>query len=89
MDYNYENSNEDPNKLTLFFKLNDKEYYLDTNKDKRIHELINELNKKYGISKNLSLYLEGNNELIPLDYYKKIRDFPKIKNNSKIVMIYN
>ena len=89
MDYNYENSNEDSNKLTLFFKLNDKEYYLDTNKDKRIHELINELNKKYGISKNLSLYLEGNNELIPLDYNKKIRDFPKIKNNSKIVMIYN
>ena len=80
---------EDPNQITLFFKYDDKEFYLDTNKDKRILDLIKELNKRYGIPKDSSLYLEGDNELILLEYYNKISQYPKIKNNSKIVVVKN
>ena len=86
---NNENSIEDPDKLVLYFKYNDKEVYLETDKYKRIHELIKDLHKKYGIPKESSLYLEGINELILLEYYKRISDYPNIKNKSKIVVIQN
>ena len=88
---NDENENyiEDPNQITLFFKYDDKEFYLDTNKDNRIRDLIKELNKRYGIPKDSSLCLEGDNELILLEYYNKISQYPKIKNNSKIVVVKN
>ena len=92
-DIDMENANgnyiEDPNQITLFFKYDDKEFYLDTSKDKRICDIIKDLNTKYGIPRNSSLYLEGNNNLILLEYYKKISEYPKIKNNSKIVIINN
>jgi ubiquitin carboxyl-terminal hydrolase 2/21 len=88
---NDENENyiEDPNQITLFFKYDDKEFYLDTNKDNRIRDLIKELNRRYGIPKDSSLYLEGDNELSLLEYYNKISQYPKIKNNSKIVVVKN
>ena len=89
MKYENENYIEDPNQITLFFKYDDKEFYLDTNKDNRIRDLIKELNKRYGIPKDSSLYLEGDNELILLEYYNKISQYPKIKNNSKIVVVKN
>ena len=86
---NNENSIEDPDKIVLYFKYNDKEVYLETDKDKRIYDVIKDLHKKYGTPKESSLYLEGNNELILLEYYKRISDYPNIKNKSKIVVIQN
>ena len=86
---NNENLIEDPDKLVLYFKFNDKEGYLETDKDKRIYDIVKDLNNKYGIPKDSSLYLEGKDELLLLEYYKKIRDYPKIKNKSKIVIIQN
>ena len=89
MEYADDNYIEDPNQITLFFKYDDKEFYLDTSKNKKILDIIKDLNKKYGIPRNSSLYLEGNNDLILLEYYNKISEYPKIKNNSKIVIIKN
>ena len=77
--------------ITLYFIYRDKEFYLDADVDKRIGELIGELNKKYNIPINVSFYSEVDNNLIYLDYKKKINDYPKIINNSnsKIIIINN
>ena len=77
--------------ITLYFIYRDKEFYLDADVDKRIGELIGELNKKYNIPINVSFYSEVDNNLIYLDYEKKINDYPKIINNSnsKIIIINN
>ena len=86
---NNENSIEDPDKLVLYFKFNDKEGYLEVDKEKRFYDIIKDLNKKYGIPRDSSLFLEGNNELLPLDYSKRIKDYKKIKNKCKIVIVQN
>ena len=77
--------------ITLYFIYRDKEFFLDSEADKRIGELIGELNKKYNIPINVSFYSEVDNNLIYLDYKKKINDYPKIINNSnsKIIIINN
>ena len=80
---------EDPNRITLIIKYEDKEFYHETNKNKRIRDIIKEINKKYGIPKDSSLYFEEENELILLEYYNKIVQYPKIKDNSKIVAVKN
>ena len=78
---------DDPNQFKLYFKYNGKELYLDTVRDKRIYDIINDLHKKYKTPKEVSLYLEADNNLILLDYYKYIKDYPKIINGSKLVVI--
>ena len=80
---------DDPNQFTLYFKYNDKELYLDTDRDKRIYDIINDLHKKYRTPKEVSLYLEADSNLILLEYYKSIKDYPKIINGSKLVVINN
>ena len=88
-DFNNENHMAYSNKMTLYFRYNDKELYLDTEKEKRFYDLINELHRKYELPKNISLYLETNNNLIPLEYNKKIEDYPSIKNKTSIICIGN
>ena len=88
-DFNNENHMAYSNKMTLYFRYNDKELYLDTEKEKRFYDLINELHRKYELPKNISLYLETNNDLIILEYNKKIEDYPSIKNKTTIICIEN
>ena len=79
----------DSNKITLYFKFNDKEYYCDIERDKTIYELIIALRNKYDIPLNSSLYAYINDVLIELEQYKKIKDYPDIKNNSTLVVLIN
>ena len=78
--------------LTLYFEFQDsqKEIYLDINKDELISKIIKDLNNKYDMPTNYSLQLKGdNNNLISLDNNKKIKDYPEIKNDSKLLIISN
>ena len=48
------------------------------------------MNNKYDMPTNYSLQLKGdNNNLISLDNNKKIKDYPEIKNDSKLLIISN
>ena len=73
--------------LTLYFIYNDKEFYVDIDKNQTIKQIIKELNQKYGIDKKCSLYFEEGNDFIRLEDNKKIRDYPSIKNETKLTVL--
>ena len=89
--YNFNNDNiiSNSDKITLYFKYEDKEGYIDTERNKKISHLINELNRKYEISKNSQLFLEEYNGLTLLENYKKVEDYPNLKNGSRVVVVAN
>jgi sulfur relay (sulfurtransferase) DsrC/TusE family protein len=75
--------------LTLYFNYNDKEFYIDIDKSSTVKQIIKDLSKKYGIKKNSSLYMTEGNQFNRLDDKKKIKDFPNIKNETKLTILYN
>ena len=81
------NNNINGNMLTLYFIYNDKEFYVDIDKNQTIKQIIKELNQKYGIDKKCSLYFEEGNDFIRLEDNKKIRDYPSIKNETKLTVL--
>ena len=81
------NINTDINILKLFFTLDDEEYCIYIDKNSTIEQVVKELNKKYEINKDSMLVLEDNNDLITLNYDKKIMEYQKIKNQSKLIIL--
>ena len=77
------------NMLTLYFNYNDKEFYIDIDKSSTVKQIIKDLSKKYGIKKNSSLYMTEGNQFNRLDDKKKIKDFPNIKNETKLTILDN
>ena len=71
----YKGNNE--NKITLFFKYNSKEFYLDTDKNMKFGDLINTLHNKYNLPQNvrLSLYREKENNYIEFESEKTINNY--------------
>jgi hypothetical protein len=67
----YDNYNAD-NLITLHFNYDDKQFYLDVNKNSKIQDLINALNKKYKISKRIKLFFQIDNDLKELERDKPI-----------------
>ena len=68
---------------TLYFVYNEKEFYIDIDKNKTIKQKIKEISSKYGINKKASIYFEEGTQFIRLDDKEilKIIQILKIKQN--------
>ena len=91
-DYGYRNNwkknfNNNSNMITLFFKYNEKEGYLDIDKNVAFYYIIKNLTKKYDfIPKDIILAYEKGNNMITLETYKN-PNYYNLKNNDKIIVI--
>ena len=87
--YNYNrNDRNRQNKITLYFKYDDKEVFLDVEKNITFDDIIKSLNIKYRIPKNVTLLFENNNNYNSLENNRKVRDY-NLKNEDKIIIIKN
>ena len=86
-DSNKRNIGNIQNKITLYFQYNDKEVYLDIEKNIKIDEIINKLNIKYKIPKDVTLFIQKNNyvKLLPSKTVKEYR----LNDGDKITVIQN
>ena len=73
------------NMITLYVRYYDKEVYVDVEKDIIISELINRIHIQYEIPLNIMLYLQLDDNLIPLLPNNMISQYPNIKDRSIIV----
>jgi hypothetical protein len=73
------------NMITLYVRYYDKEVYVDIEKDIIISELINRIHIQYEIPLNIMLYLQLDDNLIPLLPNNMISQYPNIKDRSIIV----
>ena len=81
----YQKCYKNQNKIILYIKYNDKECYIEVEKEIIISELIKRLNAKFGIPLNLKLCLKENNNSIQLMPDNKISQYPTIKDGSRII----
>ena len=83
---NYVNSNN--NMITLYFKYNDKQFYLDVENNTTIHNIIKRLNKIYKIPRDVSLLLQHGFNIKQLDENKNVQNY-NLKNQTEIIVIDN
>ena len=73
--------------IILYFKYNEKEYYLEIDNNLTFNNIINKLSQKYHtIPENISLYLELENKLIEIEGNNTPIDY-NLKNEAKIIII--
>ena len=82
-----ENDNSD-NSITLLINYNDKQYYLDVNKNEKIKNVIKSLYKKYNTPKDADLYLQKDNQYIELENEKTLEDY-NIKDQATLTLLFN
>jgi uncharacterized ubiquitin-like protein YukD len=76
----------DPNKISLNFNYNDKQFFLEVDKDIKIKNLIKSIIKEFNINENIKLYLQTDNELISLTPKTSIEDYD-IKDGTVLTII--
>ena len=86
--FNKENVNNSGNSITLMINYDDKQYYLDVNKNEKIKKVIKTLHKKNNTPKDAYLYLQNDNEFINLEYDKTI-DYYNIKDQTVLTLLDN
>ena len=81
---NYNNQNQ----LTFYFSFGEREFYLDLNENERFSEIIEKLNEKYRIPKNVILFYQKVENLNTLE----LNSTPKyynLKDGSRNIIIEN
>ena len=81
----YDNNNGD-NLITLNFNYDDKQFYFDVNKNSKIQDLINALNKKYNVSRDIKLYFQTDKDFKPLEENKMI-NYYGLKDQSTLTVL--
>ena len=76
------------NMVTLYFKYNDKQLYLDVEQNTKISDIIIQLNKRNNIPRNITLFLQKQNDLYPLYDSFTIKDY-RLKNETELIVIAN
>ena len=85
---NINNINNNSNNIILFFNYNDKQFFLDIDKNLKIKNVIKILNKQYDIPKNVTLFYTMNNDCLDLDPSKTIEHY-NLEDQSTITVLYN
>ena len=73
-------------KITLYFEYEQNEFPLDLNEDDRFYNVINKLNARYGVPKNVTLYYQRGNQLLPIEDSTSLK-FHQFKDKDKITVI--
>ena len=72
--------------IVLFFNYEDKQFYLEVEKTKKIKHLIKELVNQYNIPNNFSLYLTKDDQFLELDPSSTIQSY-NLENNQQLTII--
>ena len=68
-------SHNNKNKITLYVNYNEKQFFVDVDKNMKFSQLINLLNLKYKLPKNINLILSDQNNFISFENDKTINDY--------------
>jgi len=72
---NKKKEDNDPNKISLYFNYNDKQFYLEVDKNIKIKKLIKKLINKFDLNEDIKLYLEKGNDFNCLNDNYSILDY--------------